>query len=379
MFCASVVNGLIPSNTTFLGDVLFQSNTAGMAGGAIYTQGQQTQVAQLLLDGVRTNFELNQVILSGGAVAAVFYSSIIIKHSSFVANTGTWGGAIFLSQSTLQVRSCKFNLNTASDSGGGIYAQSSEISCSQALFLNNTAWNFGGAISLYVDSILRLLNSSLASNLQASHQSCVEECGGGALYAADSTWTEISNGTLLLRNSADGDGGAILVADTAMVGLHKCRTALNKAMGYGGGIAAIGSSDVKLEDGVIMESNIAGFGGGAIFAGGGSMQMSAVIIRTNLAEKIGGGILMYSTVQVSSGAQFAGNEAGSGGALYGSGKNAQFLIESAGSVLFENNTALNEGGAVYLEDSASYEIEWEACPAACSAALQGNGVCDVEW
>ena len=377
MFCASTNKYTTPLNTKFLGVSLFQSNSA-YDGGGISVQGLQMLVAELFLGGESSRFEMNQAS-AGGAISATFYSSLSIQNTSFVANSAEHGGALHLTQSLLLASSCRFNLNVASYSGGGVYASSTNIYFNQSYLLNNTAWNSGGAIALYVDSNMRLMNSSLANNLQTHPLGCMDKCGGGALYAADSTSAEIFNDTSLKGNSADGDGGAILIADMATLYLRKTRTILNSALGYGGGIAISGSAVLTLEDWVIMEGNVANFGGGAIFAAGGTVLMYDVIIRANRAEQIGGGILMYSAVQASSGVEFTGNRAGSGGAVFGSGKNAQLLIGADCSVTFVNNTALGNGGAVYLEDSASYEIEWEACPATCSAIFQGNGVCDSEW
>ena len=88
---------------------------------------------------------------------------------------------------------------------------------------------------------------------------------------------------------------------------------------------------------------------------------------------------MYSAVQVTSDVLIADNEAGNGGGLFCSGKNARLAVGPSATLRLENNTAGANGGAVYLEDSASYEIQWDPCPPSCAAVFRGNGICDMEW
>jgi predicted outer membrane repeat protein len=266
--------------------------------------------------------------------------------------------------------------------GGAVVAFDSTLHIIGTSFFNNSAEEDGGALAIFKNSKLELLNSSLKHNsLKAPKTaSCRYRCGGGALLCSDFVSVLVARGTVLEGNSAQPwDGGAILARNQAQVEIQASTIKLNFADGYGGGVAATGSTTLLIGTGVRIEQNFAGKGGGAIFAGGQSVQMVSVTVSRNYASEIGGGLLMYCPVEISSDSKFVQNQAENGGAVFASGKFARLIVKPTGTVVFDRNSALNHGGGVYLEDSASYEVESDACPDSCSGFNRGNGICNMAW
>ncbi len=68
-----------------------------------------------------------------------------------------------------------------------------------------------------------------------------------------------------------------------------------------------------------------------------------------------------------------------GGAFFSTGYVAKISLSLDASMLFSDNTAGSDGGAVALEDSASFQIDVAVCPPTCQTAVRGNGQCNTEW
>jgi predicted outer membrane repeat protein len=383
LLCASIANAVPGSVLTVLnGSALFLSNVAKRSGGAIYLQGLKEAEFVLTSDSRNIVFERNMAA-EGAAISSEFFVSIESKGLIFRQNIASLhGGAMYLSDTNLRLSYAHFGGNSAKIAGGAVVAFDSTLLIIGTAFFNNSAHEDGGAVAIYKKSSVELRNSSLMRNFLngSTLAQCRYGCGGGALLCSDFAFVLISGGTVLEGNSAQPwDGGAILARNKAQVKVQASTITLNFAAGFGGGAAATGSAILVFETGVRIEQNFAGKGGGAIFAGGQSVRMASVTISGNHAGEIGGGMLMYCTVEVDSHSEFVQNEAENGGAVFASGKFARLIVKPAGSVQFEGNTARNHGGGVYLEDSAGYEVEYEACPDSCSGFNRGNGVCDMAW
>ena len=165
----------------------------------------------------------------GGAITAIQQSQITFNTDSMVTisnNTATYGGGIYLTQSSLQVyHPFELTDNKASEYGGGIYASRSGIEFSsdskqtQTLEIsNNTALN-GGAICVIASTIQ-------ISKCSVDFNSNIAKMNGGAMYLGQNSKISllkdepdyISSDDLNVRldftsNSAE-KGGAIYVADS---------------------------------------------------------------------------------------------------------------------------------------------------------------------
>ena len=166
----------------------------------------------------------------GGAITAIQQSRIIIKTASMVTisnNTATYGGGIYLAQSTLQVyHPFKLTDNKASEYGGGIYAIQSEIKFSSdteqtqtVKIVNNTAALNGGGMCA-IGSTIQISKSYVNFNSNRA------KMNGGAMYLGQNSKIQLQktepdyvrddnnlNVRLDFNNNSAGKGGAIYIAD----------------------------------------------------------------------------------------------------------------------------------------------------------------------
>ncbi len=306
-------------------------------------------------DGVQLTFE-NNTAVNGGAI----YTEIDLTLNSGYKFTGNGasgdGGAIF-SHASLTVTRVVFDGNTASGNGGAIRGYN--VVLNNSTFKNGSA-NEGGAVWGYN---IDVLNQSIISNNTAMAK------GGGIfsvsnLKVSDSDFT----GNKVTGTGSGYGGGAIYayangngdnLAEIVITNSNFYRN--TTANGDGGAIYSLG--DLKLT-GMSFENNTAVNGnGGAVYASR-KLTVSNVIFgnateagKANSAKN-GGAIYTYSHdhVVTITDSDFHYNSAyydgdvipdedadkdGSGGAIFIRGE-----LNVSGSI-FENNTASNDGGAIY--------------------------------
>lgn len=240
-----------------LSDVLFDSNSAVVAGALVLGTGSDVKIKD-------TEFKSNTSKNGGGAVYASG-SKVDITGTSFTANKVTesagsgigFGGAIYNDAgSDMTVTSSTFGTgtsegaNTAANSGGAIFNKALII-VNDSVFDKNTAINSGGAIT---NEVAANINTSTFKN-NTSHI-------GGAVYnygtmtVADSTFE---------NNTANSDGGAIandgILDISAAVGKTTTFTG-NKANGISNDIYnfAAGTVNFKGEGEIIVTGGISGEG-----------------------------------------------------------------------------------------------------------------------
>lgn len=237
---------------------VFVGNSADLNGGAIYSE--------VPLDVYDSTFTDNQASKAsspygsgGGAIRAVRASgapvhTLVISGTTFSANAGGSGGAIYNTGATSQITSTNFISNSATANGGGISTWYNMDVWSSS-FVENSADDAGGAI-FGEGGFLRIFDSEMANN--TAHTG-----GGVALYY----------------------GGALEIADSV---LHH-----NEAVSNGGAIMA--PTTVKLRDSTLY-ANESGRDGGAIFASNGAgnyfpkVELLRVTLSGNTASNRGGGI-----------------------------------------------------------------------------------------
>jgi hypothetical protein len=147
--------------------------------------------ARIPTDGYdENNVEGGAVYVAGLIVvntqgAEAFAQSVMIYESTFSNNVGKLGSAIYFDgPRKVQVKRCNFTRNIANESGGGLYVKDyGEIEVTSSRFTENYAFVDGGAAAVFDNSKLTFLNP---------------------------THTEATS-SVLLRNKAKGNGGAIFV------------------------------------------------------------------------------------------------------------------------------------------------------------------------
>jgi len=305
--CSAVRGGAIFAFPSALmgSSCLFTNNTASTDGGAVYTLstgmggvfgltqdldncrffgnralGNGGAVYGFFGNATITNcvFESNTAGLRGGAVSTMQGSTLTFGMSSFLLNqAGSSGGAILSSLSTIKVATCTFTGNSAPNgNGGAVSLRSSAMTFGSCVFSNNSAGIGGGALSC--------LQSSLGLSLFMDNcvfESNQAECGGAML--SDDCLAQISNSNFV-RNVA--------ISQDPTLSISGC---------VGGGAVAFSLTPGTLTD-VVFQENLARSGnGGAIwyyFAGTLStfhVQGSRTSFLGNSAPVGGGGVFYWST------------------------------------------------------------------------------------
>lgn len=200
--------------TVKIENCLFDSNTAQLAGGAIYSGHSSYTINHCL-------FENNIAGTTGGAIYDE--NELIVKNSVFKSNKASWGGCIYTKaylesinnqfnhnyattcgagiyvyQGTSKISKSTFNSNTAKIHGGAIFITAGSVTSSHNKFTKNSANNVGGAIYLY-SGVLSSSNSVFKSNHGRSN--------AGSLYIEKGTCNSKNN--IYVGNTAKNCGGCV--------------------------------------------------------------------------------------------------------------------------------------------------------------------------
>lgn len=323
-----------------LTDVVFKSNSSAADGGAIAMRAvEEGDNSRARLDILDSEFKGNNAAKKGGAIYSTFYDSeqakdsVYIEDTDFVANSAKDGGAIY--NEGLPDRSNNVAAMKVADSD----------------FVGNIVTNYGGAI--YNASKLVLTDSEFSEN---------DAFVGGALFLASGSDTTISD-TEFDANTADY-GGAIYTA-TGIKNVDITNASFTKNVALGAGAAGIfnkGSLTNVLFDGN-KATDATEDGGGALFLGAlAQVQLNNVDFKNNTSAAMGGAIAMRGVHEGNNkdakldviGGSFTGNTAATnGGAIFSTFydsenvKNAVFIKEAE----FSGNVA-ERGGAIYTEGKA---------------------------
>ncbi|MGD7652844.1 MAG: right-handed parallel beta-helix repeat-containing protein [Verrucomicrobiales bacterium] len=157
-------------------------------------------------------------------------STLTVRDCRFVENTGDMGGGLSIAGGSPLVTECVFEDNEATD-GGGILLSNTDATLLNCRVLANTAAFGGGIHFLTTPGTATLINPVVSGNLAIS--------GGGGLFFNGGA-PRIVNATISGNHSSSDGGGLALDNDSAPV----LRNALvwNNAMGSGGGTTDPSSS-----------------------------------------------------------------------------------------------------------------------------------------
>ena len=402
--CGWLGNGIL-----IHGGVLFEANSAA-SGGAIYTQG--AIVAKNVEFIANVALGADGLGGTGGAIYAGFDDSpkvvrdVIIDEAVFRGNVAKLGGAIAFSASGTTKGSIGYltgvlfennysmapntdyatSAATGGYNGGAIYVtRASTLTISYCIFKNNGAIYNGGAITVVSSSSLSISDTEFEGNssLNGGGSMFLDEATftgqnltfndgqsakGGAIYINNKT-TATFTGTTFDANIANTQGGAVEIHGSKVVFNGKNIFQNNSATNYGGAIyisynsAGLLTSNVTLNNANFTDNTVTSSGGlgGAIFAGYGcTIKIYTANFEHNVAA-YGGAIAVRSSNMESSNLIFTNNEASNnGGAMFVSIVTSNdFTNESIVGIKiveFNNNSATKNGGAVYLEKGTGATI-----------------------
>ena len=367
----------------FSGKTVFTQNTAKYGGG-FYCYSMN-----LNFTGVNT-FINNSAMDSGGGIDASDCCLVFSGKNVFTQNTAAFGGAISSSNnggvcvvyshsSLIFNRNIMFSNNSAVQYGSGhaIFGRSDVLFNKNNTLLNNSAANGGGRFaticSLIFHGVTVFANNSVeeaGGGLSINNCSAVfrgnnsfvgnlaKGSGGGVTASLDSK-LEFGGSTSFMDNSAGSYGGGIWAENSYAVFRGSSRFINNSAGGAGGAVFPVGSFLTFIGTASFKE-NFAKLYGGAIFCikffqPFGFVRSAVKFNGTvefveNVAGNGGGALALWNYTVVFIGrCTFSHNRARSGGALIGSIPKCYFFSNT--SVHFENNLAVDRGGAIdHLDD-----------------------------
>lgn len=355
-------------------NIIFSNNTSKSNGGAVYAY-----LPSVVIAYGDTTFRGNSTNSSGGAVAS--YGTTNFNNVIFEKNTsGSRGGALYLANSTddrttriSKVTNCLFTENTAKH-GGAVATYASEetlengaiAEISACEFKHNSVSSDGGALYAGRKSTMTVDNCTLSNN------SAVE---GGGLYATDKSSVSVTK-TQFTQNNAIGEdayGGAIAVR-SSVLDIDESEFDSNTADKNGGAmyIAYVGSSKVDADVTVnnsTFNANAAHKYGGAIYATHYSkaQEVKDVVINgssfaSNEALKGGAMYLTSGSITYLTDIKFNGNtntnianaeeDDYNGGAVYVTASTLEVADSS-----FENNSSKFSGGALCIAKNSNVLIK----------------------
>ena len=347
--------------------VAFYNNTAE-SGGALYITTNST----VIFEGNSTAAFHNNRALNNGGSMYTYHSAVILKEKSTITfdfNYAFNTGALFVYSSTFTFKedsAVKFISNRAYiGNGGAIYVLYSNVifeGNSNLLFYNNKASTNGGAVYVYGTSSVK---SEGNSTVLFYSNNAYGNGGGMCIYGTSTTIFKGNSMVMFSNNTASANGGALYIYGHSDIKLEENSTVtFNDNMAISNGAALyVYETSVIIFGGTSMisfHSNTANGNGGAMciiknctinFKGS-----SKVKFYNNTADINGGAMhIVHKSIakfEENTNLRFANNKANLGGSTYI--KSSQILIQGNVSVIFTNNTALKDGGAMYLNEHSNF-------------------------
>ena len=366
-------------------------------GGAIHIYGENINVNSSEFNNNRANADSDSESSTGGGAIYVEGKNATISDSKFNENSAVKGGAIFIIVNETNVMNCNFTENSAFNHndvtkglGGAIYledAHNSEIIGST--FINNAASINGGAIDWHEGCSDGQIDSCLfKDNSAGANAGAVFWFGNKGIIKNSNFTNNRANGTSVCVMGNSGDGGAIMWTGSYGT-VDGCNFTDNYADNDGGavflrGVEGRADCTENTFENSLFKNNHAENDGGAIAwhdgANKGSIKTSTFI--NNDAKQDGGAVLWIGHEGSIIDSNFTKNTASNGGAVFWSGiegkiQNSRFVSNKAtegGAVLlencshgdvmnldicesyFENNTAVNDGGAIKWIDGKKVSV-----------------------
>ena len=350
----------------------------------------------------------------GGGIHAISGSTVTINGSLSNNDSGTQGGGVHATGSTVNVYG-NVNSNT-SLTGGGIYAMSNSTILVEGGTINdNTANDWGGGAYITASKLTLKKDSSGNGGLISGNKAL--DGNGGGIDAEDGSTIEIfgdvksntasgtgdhgyggginaigSGTTVTINGTVDGNeaplGGGVAASTSAKITVYG--QIINNTASTGGGGAHIEGSTLELlkdeagNPGLISGNTAVAYDGGGIYAsnstltiegnitsntankngGGIKADTNCVItvdgnITGNTAKTLdGGGIYAYSITSLTIGGNITGNTAtaGNGGGVYQSGGTLIVNGTIGGSTANANKAPQGYGGGLYVSSSCQATV-----------------------
>ena len=215
-------------------------------------EGSETIISGFWLTNGSGN-NINSFSYGGGMY--IVDSSPIVTNCIFDGNTALNAGAMYIENSSPALENCNFSNNTATQSGGGIYIENnSSTTLTECTLINNTA-DYGGGVRCD-NSRLEFTKCNLSEN---------EAKIGGGMY--NSLSNSIFNNSSYTNNTAVNGGGIFIYGGSGV--FTECSVSFNTSTSSGAGIRNTDVCNIEIID-CNINDNISNEGAGGVYCGDGS-------------------------------------------------------------------------------------------------------------
>eukprot|EP00899_Mesostigma_viride_P008438 jgi/Mesvir1/17596/Mv08828-RA.1 len=341
-----VMAALAGATLALNGDTL-AGNTAGQHGGGIYVQDVGT-----VLTAADVTFQSNTAAILGGALMLVIGANTRLQGGTVRNNSaGAVGGAVYGTGVVLDVTTVLFAGNGAGEGGGVVTFEGPESAflASNCTFEDNGSRGPGGAFHVLAGAKMVTNASLIIRNRATTDGGAISVHGRGSLFSSHACEYE--------GNHAGGDGGAAFVTTAGTLECGEGTRMVGNTAARRGGAVAVVQQGVVLTSGARFESNRAERGGGALAVASGSSAelLGASVLAGNTAGVSGGAVYAQdagTTVAVTNGSILADNRAGEDGggcyavlAAHATDYGGGLYVAGAGSMVQASSTELAGNGA----------------------------------
>ena len=326
--------GILCEGTLFLNGGIISKNSAGKSGGGFYVNKGNLWMRDDVI--VEKNNATDGGGVGVGGAGRVFLNGGVIR-SNVAAETG---GGVCMNFGYVSINGPTIEENTAKSGGGIGRITHYELYVQNCTIKNNTATEIGGGF--YANA------------------------GGGSVDFTDVTFS---------GNKAEGGGGGAFLSESLGASFRNV-TFRDNTSGAGGGAMHIRSNGTVFQ-GVpkictvrdsTFEDNAAQNGGSIYLLG--ILELTGSTFTNNHSDLDGGAIYDKGTLNPDN-CTFTGNfSKRNGGAIY---QCADTSLKLQGSG-FTENTALENGGALYLENGQKTEMTLSACGLSGNIGENGGGI-----
>ncbi|MBC7772645.1 MAG: hypothetical protein H7210_09145 [Pyrinomonadaceae bacterium] len=146
-----------------ISDCTFRDNRSGSGGAALLAQASEAEF-------VRCRFQSNIALYGGGAISIYDASNAAIDQSTFIDNSGAWGGAVAAGGAGADIRSSVFTGNAATTyNGGALDFDNSTLTLASSILSGNTSSQDGGAVWTANGSDVNVANCTIFGNTAGAY------------------------------------------------------------------------------------------------------------------------------------------------------------------------------------------------------------------
>ena len=264
------------------------SGTAVTSGGGLAIRGD----ASFVLSGgeVRNSEVLD---FGGGIWVGDEDATLFVRNGASISSNKTLvldGGGIYNQGGSVYINDSTIDQNQTIDgsAGGGIFSVGGRVVVVDSTISNNKTNSTGGGVFV-VDGYVHLKNSQLINNSAVSYLASSDmHVRGGGLYA-DGNSQVLFNGGVISGNTSMRRGGGIWIEPNASVFLKGTTVTNNSAVEFAGGAMYVRGFLSTIDS--VFESNTAeGFGGAMLVAADGRLRSESTRFASNSSGESGGAI-----------------------------------------------------------------------------------------